>query len=200
MRENVKITILKNLLEEVTRKYDYFLLQREKLLEKTYKLSITDELTGLYNRYYVLDRLENEIERAQREKTSFSVIMLDLDNFKRINDKYGHLKGDEVLKKVADILKKHFRSYDVVARFGGDEFLVLILSSESKNKIKKRLIDIRREIEKIFPEGNLSVSFGIVTFPSDFKGLKNKDEIVRVLISTVDSVMYKDKKKRKGML
>jgi diguanylate cyclase (GGDEF)-like protein len=126
--------------------------------------------------------------------------MLDLDNFKRINDKYGHLKGDEVLKKVADILKKHFRSYDVVARFGGDEFLVLILSSESKNRIKKRLIDIRREIEKIFPEENLSVSFGIVTFPSDFKGLKNKDEIVRVLISTVDSLMYRDKKKRKGML
>jgi PleD family two-component response regulator len=88
MRENVKITILKNLLEEVTRKYDYFLLQREKLLEETYKLSVTDELTGLYNRYYVLDRLENEIERSQREKTSFSVAMLDLDNFKRINDKY----------------------------------------------------------------------------------------------------------------
>ncbi len=197
MREEIKVAILKNLLEEITRKYDYFLSQREKLLEKTYKLSITDDLTGLYNRHYVLDRLEKEIERALREGSGFSVIMFDLDNFKKINDKYGHLKGDEVLRKVAQILKRHFRSYDVVSRFGGDEFLVLVLSD--KNDIEKRLRKIRKEIEEIFPEENLSVSYGVVFFPSEFKDIKGISEIMRLLLSKVDSKMYEDKKKRKGL-
>jgi diguanylate cyclase (GGDEF)-like protein len=124
----IKIKLLRNLLEEVTKKYDYLLSEKEKILQETYKISITDELTELYNRHYAMERLNQELERSLREKTSITLIMFDLDSFKNINDKYGHSKGDEILKKVGKILKNSFRKYDIVSRMGGDEFLAIITS------------------------------------------------------------------------
>ncbi|MGC9007235.1 MAG: GGDEF domain-containing protein [Sulfurihydrogenibium sp.] len=202
MREEIKITILKNLLEEVTRKYDYFISQRELVLKKTFQMAITDSLTGLYNRYFFIDRLYYEIERSIREDLKFYLIMFDLDNFKPINDKYGHLKGDETLKKVAEILKSNFRSYDIVARLGGDEFIVL--SSIEKDNIQQRLENIRHEIEKIFPEENLSISYGYLKIPDSLKGILernlSKKEIIKIVLSGVDSIMYKNKRKKKGLI
>ncbi|MGC9188016.1 MAG: GGDEF domain-containing protein [Sulfurihydrogenibium sp.] len=202
MREEIKITILKNLLEEVTKKYDYFISQRESVLKKTYQMAITDSLTGLYNRYFFIDRLYYEIERSIRENLEFYLIMFDLDNFKPINDKYGHLKGDETLKKVAEILKSNFRSYDTVARLGGDEFIVL--ASIEKDNIQQRLENIRHEIEKIFPEENLSISYGYLKLPNGLKDIlekhSNKEEIIKIVLSEVDSTMYKNKRRKKGLI
>ncbi len=203
MREEIKLTILKNLLEEVTKKYDYFISQKESMLEKTYQMAITDSLTGLYNRYFFTDRLHYEIHRSLRENLRFYLIMFDLDNFKPINDKYGHLKGDETLKNVAEIIKNNFRSYDIVARLGGDEFVVLAFLD--KNDIKQRLENILQEIEKIFPEENLSISYGYLKLPDDLrdileKNLNNKEENVKIVISEVDNIMYENKRKRKGLL
>ncbi|PMP60739.1 MAG: hypothetical protein C0198_06035 [Sulfurihydrogenibium sp.] len=202
MREEIKIKILKNLLEEVTKKYDYFISQRETVLKKTYQMAITDSLTGLYNRYFFIDRLYYEIERSIKENLEFYLIMFDLDNFKPINDKYGHLKGDETLKKIAEILKSNFRSYDTVARLGGDEFIVL--ASIEKDNIQQRLENIRHEIEKIFPEENLSISYGYLKLPNGLKDIlekhSNKEEIIEIILSEVDSIMYKNKRKKKGLI
>ncbi|WP_297890121.1 GGDEF domain-containing protein [Sulfurihydrogenibium sp.] len=204
MREKIKITLLKNLLEEVTKKYDYFISQRERVLEETYKMSITDELTQLYNRHYALEQLKREVERVKREENPFTLVMFDLDNFKPINDKYGHIKGDEVLKNVGNILKKSFRSYDLVARLGGDEFIAIIFEKE-KSDVEKRLQKIREEIENIIPQENLSVSYGILQIPDDIKDILEKleedsDSIIKEILNKVDFIMYTNKKKRKGML
>ena len=202
MREEIKITILKNLLEEVTKKYDHFISQRESVLKKTYQMAIRDSLTGLYNRHFFIDRLYHEIERSIRENLNFYIIMFDLDNFKPINDKHGHLKGDETLKKVAEILKSNFRSYDTVARLGGDEFIVL--ASIGEDNIQQRLENIRHEIEKIFPEENLSVSYGYLKLPNGLKDIlekhSNKEEIIEIILSEVDSIMYENKRKKKGLI
>ena len=197
MREEVKIKLLKNLLEEVTKKYDYFIAQRESILEDVYKKSITDELTGLYNRYYVIHRLREEIIRALREDRNITIIMFDLDNFKPINDKYGHLKGDEVLKKIGDILKNNFRPYDIVARLGGDEFIALFLGDHN---IEERLEKIKKEIESLMPEENLSVSYGFIRFPIDMKEISEDINVLeKKILAKVDSLMYENKRRKKGM-
>ncbi len=195
MREDIKIKLLRNLLEEVTKKYDYFIEQKEKILKETYTLSITDALTSLYNRHYALERFEKELERAIREKASFTLIMLDLDDFKPINDKYGHIKGDEILKKVAEILKRGFRSYDVVSRFGGDEFLIITFQNES---VEKHLNELRKKVENILPQENLSFSYGFLKIPDEIEEfLSEKENIINHIIDKVDSLLYLNKKERK---
>jgi len=100
------------------------LQEQNKLLET---LAITDSLTGLYNRKKLDDILVDEFARFQRSHRPFALLMLDLDNFKSINDKYGHVVGDEVLAKVAAILKQSVRTVDYVARYGGEEFVVVLV-------------------------------------------------------------------------
>lgn len=90
------------------------------------ELSIRDELTGLYNRRHLMSMLEVEKKRADRTRQPFSVVILDIDHFKRINDTYGHLKGDEVLKVVAKIVQESLRGTDFCARFGGEEFVIVL--------------------------------------------------------------------------
>src|SRR5690606_40678017 len=88
--------------------------------------AITDSLTGLYNRRYFQNELRREIARARRTGSVFSVLILDLDDFKSINDRFGHKEGDRVLQQVADTLRRTCRRTDVVARWGGEEFAVLL--------------------------------------------------------------------------
>lgn len=91
--------------------------------------AVTDVLTGLYNRRYFEESVEKEVQRAKRQKTPFSVIGIDLDHLKQINDTYGHSYGDLAIKTIADILKSNARAIDVPARIGGEEFDVLLLVS-----------------------------------------------------------------------
>jgi len=127
--------------------------------------SLIDPLTKLYTRYYFSDVLLYYFEKAFNEKGELTVVMCDIDNFKKINDTYGHLTGDEVLKEIAKVLREHVRTTDVVGRFGGEEFIILFPSTglEDAINIVERL---RRHIREIagFPF-NISLSFGVANYP-----------------------------------
>lgn len=154
-------------------------------------LSIRDSLTGLYNRRYMEESLERELERAQRQGHEVAVVMLDVDHFKLLNDTYGHEAGDTMLKRISDQMK-HFRSgSDVVCRYGGEEF-VLILPDMTFEALKLRLEALRRDIEQMQVnfEGHIlpivTVSIGVARFPLD--GLEPAE-----LIRLADSAMYRAK-------
>lgn len=198
MRKDIKIKLLQNLLEEVTKKYDYFLYLKEEKLKNTYLMAVKDNLTGLYNRHYIEDYLMTSIERLKRIKNDkIFLIFIDLDNFKPINDIYGHNKGDTVLKEVADILTKNFRKYDLMARYGGDEFIILFESDESPIK---KINNTREKIEENFKKFNLSFSYGISIFPDDIEDINMEaQKIIEKLIEIADKRMYEEKKKRKSI-
>ncbi len=95
-------------------------------LDQLYQYTIRDGLTGLYNKKNLLETLENEFQRCKRYNRQLTLMMMDLDHFKKINDTYGHLVGDRVLVAVAEVLKNYFRTADFIARFGGEEFCVIL--------------------------------------------------------------------------
>ncbi len=121
------------------------------LYERALHLAFTDNLTGLYNRRYLLDQLDREFARASRNESSISLVMMDLDGLKAINDRFGHNEGDVVLKKVGRILKQNTRASDTAARWGGDEFVLLAPDTESKRAyiIGER---IRTQVERCCPK------------------------------------------------
>ncbi|MGQ9856767.1 MAG: diguanylate cyclase [Fervidobacterium sp.] len=127
--------------------------------------SLIDPLTKLYTRYYFSDVLLYYFEKAFNEKGELTVVMCDIDNFKKINDTYGHLTGDEVLKEIAKVLREHVRTTDVVGRFGGEEFIILFPSTGLDDAISvvERLRRHIREIAK-FPF-NITLSFGVANYP-----------------------------------
>jgi diguanylate cyclase (GGDEF)-like protein len=121
----------------------------ETLGQEVYKMALLDPLTGLFNRRYVEQRLEDEIKRSQRHGQALSVILFDLDEFKQVNDTYGHGAGDALLKAFAERLSKATRGSDAAARYGGDEFLVMLPECKPENvkAVLQRLRGIRVEIE-----------------------------------------------------
>jgi diguanylate cyclase (GGDEF)-like protein len=153
--------------------------QLKQLIGKLNEHATTDPLTGLYNRRYLLDFLDREIERAGRSATPVGAIMLDLDHFKRFNDTFGHAAGDLILTQVAGLLKRHIRGSDMVCRYGGEEF-VLILPGASLDSAQQRAENIRAAVNSLDltyhdqPLGTITVSLGIGLFPehgSDSAGL-----------------------------
>lgn len=129
------------------------------------KLSVTDQLTKLYNRRKTDETLSNEIERVKRSNNSFSIILLDIDKFKNVNDTYGHQVGDDVLKSIAKLLMLNVRKVDILGRWGGEEFLIIDAESNPKNvlefaeKIRKAIED--HVFEKV---GQVTCSFGITYY------------------------------------
>jgi diguanylate cyclase (GGDEF)-like protein len=192
MREKVKLQLLVNYLDELTKKYDEIFHIKEQLLKKLEQQALFDSLTGLYNRNALFSFLEREVAKVERGKNRLLIIFLDLDNFKRVNDIYGHKKGDEVLRHVAQMLKEHFRKYDILARFGGDEFILGIILPPSSNQkeIEKILKRVENDIEKEFQEFGLSISYGIAVSPDEGKD-------VQKLIQLADKRMYEMKKVKK---
>lgn len=162
--------------------------EEKQLLEK---MVITDDLTRLYNHRYFVRRLGEEFKRAKRYNGSLSCLMIDLDNFKRINDTYGHQAGDKVLKDVAKVLKKCVRETDVIARYGGEEFSVILPHSvrEDALRLAERIRFAVRNFrfDGIKEKEMITVSIGVATFPhpeiSDIDGLVRK----------ADKAMYKAK-------
>ena len=158
------------------------LKEKEKLEEEIRRLSITDDLTGLYNHRHFFKTLESELARLNRQKTSLSLLMLDLDNFKRYNDLYGHVEGDRVLRKVGEIIHHSIRNHvDSGYRYGGDEFAALLIgtSLDQALTIAER---IRSSIEKAGFQ-NVTVSIGLVEFKghSELEGfVKSADDALYV--------------------
>ncbi len=142
-------------------------IMNARLYEETKKLTIMDSLTGLGNYRYLVESVTKEIEKSKRYDLPISLIFLDLDNFKRINDTKGHEVGNMILIKVSEIIKKNIRSSDTAFRYGGDEFVILLPFTD-KVTSKEVAERIRVEIEKTVISGvKLSASFGIASYPED---------------------------------
>jgi diguanylate cyclase (GGDEF)-like protein len=136
--------------------------------EEIYRLTTIDGLTQIYNKRYFLETLERELGRAQRYRRDLSLIMFDLDNFKKINDTYGHLAGDHVLKQLASVIKSRIRREDIMARYGGEEFAIILPEIDNFNSVQFAE-KIRRLIEKAafkFEETEIpvTISIGVVTY------------------------------------
>ena len=158
------------------------------LFETVKAQAVTDSLTGLYNRRYFEEYLAREVTRAKRQAQPFSVIGLDLDFLKKINDVYGHAYGDIAIKTIADILKKNARSIDIAARMGGEEFNVLLPGIDSKGAmIAAERIRKAIESEKIETIDHVTASIGVATF------LEHSDNIDE-LMELTDQAMYLSKR------
>ena len=172
-------------------------LKKVSLYESVQRLSITDGLTRIYLRRYFMDRLSEEIERSERLKLEFSVLMIDIDHFKHCNDRYGHMVGDAVLKEIASIVKSNAREIDLVARYGGEEFSLLLPETGKKGAfyVAER---IRKAIEgkliAAYDENlRLTVSIGISMYPEDAKKGKS-------LIEKADKAMYQSKQQGRNRI
>lgn len=157
--------------------------------QKIQELSITDSLTGLYNRRYLNARLEEEWARTIRHNKPLSVILSDIDNFKSINDTFGHDKGDEVLKAVSSIVKANVRKEDLASRYGGEEFVVALVdtSKEDATRFAERIRELVRAQTFKWTEKPVTISIGVVC-NSDFKAA-----VFDELIQAADHAMYKAK-------
>jgi diguanylate cyclase (GGDEF)-like protein len=159
---------------------------------KLQELSIMDEMTSVYNHRFLTETFDKEIERAARHKHHLSYVMIDLDNFKPINDTLGHVKGNEVLKSVAKVLKNTVRTTDYVCRYGGDEFAILLLETDREEMLKviMKLRAAALPLWKSLPPGT-DMSIGFAVYPED--GSTSED-----LIRYADSLIYEEKQKKKA--
>jgi diguanylate cyclase (GGDEF)-like protein len=157
------------------------------------EFSFRDDVTGLYNRRFFSIRLEEEVSRHRRFSHPVSVVLLDLDGFKAVNDGLGHAAGDETLREVAHILLKHSRGINVIARYGGDEFAVLLVET---SKAGARLYADRiRQVVATYPfshGGRITASFGVASLPEDVEAAA--DEIMR----SADEALYTAKRAGKN--
>ncbi len=181
------------------------------------RLVILDELTGLYNRRYFFQRLHSEMERARRYKRSLGLLVLDIDDFKQINDTYGHQAGDRVLEELGAVIRKHIRGgalaaeydLDVPCRYGGEEFVVILpeaLSSESLELAKEGTMDcvacgawivaerLRQQIELAKPGGfPVTASIGVASYPGKAKSVDD-------LVALADKALYAAKRNGKNQV
>ncbi|RKY31793.1 MAG: hypothetical protein DRP74_04085 [Candidatus Omnitrophota bacterium] len=167
-------------------------LENSELFQKTQELAIHDELTSLYTKRYFLERLRDQCAKSIRHNRSFSLLMLDIDYFKKYNDRFGHTSGDIVLKNISENILNFLKDSDgLVSRFGGEEFCV-ILRDQDKQSALKTAEKIRSGIEKNKiilrqKESNITISIGVATFPSD---AGDAEELIRI----ADRAMYEAKK------
>lgn len=155
--------------------------------EELERLSASDSLTGLSNRRVLTQRLSEELLRSQRQNHSFTVVMLDVDHFKKYNDAHGHPAGDEVLKRVASILRTSTRAGDCTARYGGEEFAVLLSGkgAEEATQLAERIRE--RVAEEEFTAGRITISAGIAEFP-------HHGHTAEAVISSADEALYQAKR------
>ncbi len=169
---------------------EYLLEEKSKVLEE---ISRTDDLTKLYNRRHFDKTFSFEWNRSLRNQTQISIILLDIDNFKRINDDYGHLAGDKYLKATAELIKQHFkRQTDISARYGGDEFIVLITDTSAQNvsmlaeKLTLKMQEMNLEYDDQIIQ--TTISTGVATCVPD------REDKPQSLILKADKALYKAKK------
>jgi diguanylate cyclase (GGDEF)-like protein len=155
-------------------------------------LSITDSLTGLYNRKHLMESLTKEIGRSRRYERPFALLIIDIDHFKKFNDAYGHLAGDDVLRKMGNVFRESIRNCDYAARYGGEEFIIFMpeIGQDDGVKAAER---IRGSVakEKIDANGHsvtVTISVGIASFP------EHGDD-AQAIISKADEALYQAKRR-----
>jgi diguanylate cyclase (GGDEF)-like protein len=164
------------------------LLDNARLFEQVRHLAVSDPLTGLANYRRLLDVLENETERTNRSGRPFSVLLLDLDDLKKINDNYGHLVGSHAICRLADVLRIHCRAVDTAARYGGDEF-ALVLPETQEEEARRVAGRIREVMANDDEQPPLSASIGISVYRGD-------GERIEKLLSDADRDLYTEKARR----
>ena len=185
-----EMTELNNQLINTQRKLVKKNIEIMKLNEKLQKLSITDPLTSTFNRRYFYEKINEEIARAKRNNYFLTILFIDLNNFKKINDMYGHEEGDRVLIAFSQIVKNNIRNnIDSIFRFGGDEF-VLILVDCSETQAKNVAERLNAEIKKV--QNTLSIACGIMQISPDEESID-----IEKLLALADKKMYEHKKEMK---
>lgn len=174
-------------------------IEKARIFEKTKEDAAKDELTELYNRRFFFEKLGKEMKRSKRYKKVFSIVMVDLDHFKAYNDLCGHIRGDNALRQAARLLQQSLRGEDVVARFGGEEFILLLPeigkddALKAAEKLRKSIEEDKFKGEELLPGGRLTASFGIAAYPEDGEeGLQ--------LIDAADKALYLSKHRGRNMV
>jgi diguanylate cyclase (GGDEF)-like protein/putative nucleotidyltransferase with HDIG domain len=168
------------------------------VFEQTQEDSLTDPLTGLPNTRFMFMHLTRELARAERLKSEVALLVMDLDNFKDINDNHGHHVGDRALHEVATVLRSAIRPYDICVRYAGDEFIV-VLSGCGLEEAERKRVELQRAVDQVMFEARpgrriaLAISVGAAIYPQD-------GENYEALLATADSRMYRDKTRRKQQL
>ncbi|HUK86453.1 MAG TPA: sensor domain-containing diguanylate cyclase [Terriglobales bacterium] len=168
--------------------YAAIAVDNARAVEKIQELTITDDVTGLYNARHLYKTLEAEVYRSARFGYEFSVVFIDLDHFKHVNDTYGHLVGSKLLAEIGYMIKTHLRLIDYAFRYGGDEFVILLPQTpkDSAQVVAKRLLDVFRQCKFLRDDSlniNVRASMGIAAYPED---AKSAHEIIR----QADEMMY----------
>ncbi len=166
-------------------------IDNAKNFAKIQELTVRDDLTCLYNTRFFHEMLDREIKRALRKNRDLSLIFMDMDHFKEVNDTYGHLYGSNLLKEVAEIIMRSIRNIDIPIRYGGDEFVIILpeTTKEQAGLVANRILENIRNNNFLAKEGlnlKLTASIGYANFPED---AKNKEE----LVVKADNAMYKVK-------
>ena len=190
LRPNDKVTI-----GQIILKFEYRDLAEQNYHEEMYRLTTTDTLTSLLNKWAVTRMLLEEITKRQRYWSRLSILLLDLDNFKACNDKHGHIAGDRVLQGVARVLSRNLRRADKAGRFGGEEFLI-VLPETGVRGAKSLANRIRADVfESAASEADVdesvTVSVGIATYSKSGSGLEN-------LLASADAALYQAKRAGKN--
>ena len=167
----------------------FIIMGKERADERNRRLAMQDELTGLANRRHVLDVLAQQLAAVTRANLPLSVLMMDVDHFKQINDRYGHPAGDEALRRVADCLRERVRAQDIAGRVGGEEFLVVLPQTtlEGALKLAESLRESMAQISVLSPDGRsfaLTMSIGVSTL-EDIPDAQGKS-----LIAAADAALY----------
>jgi diguanylate cyclase (GGDEF)-like protein len=168
------------------------------VLEKALALASSDELTGLTNRRGFYERFEIEIERSRRNPSAMCVVMIDVDHFKRLNDTYGHLAGDRVLKALADLFQQNVRRSDVVCRFGGEEFAFLLPDTHAQSACEL-LERIRKKVERLRIRGSqgeairTTISAGVMQVDVTHSMGRPLQEVISEALTEADEALYQAK-------
>ncbi len=173
-------------------------IERASLYVKMEELTLTDDVTNLFNYRYLTRAIEVEMERSDRYSTPFTIIFMDIDSFKNVNDRYGHLVGGKVLVEIAQLLLNSVRAVDIVARYGGDEFVIILPQTPTKagffvaerlRKAVERHVFLKREGYSL----KITASFGVASYPDN---AKSKEELFHI----ADEAMYRGKFSTKNIV